>query len=184
MGCLHLISDGEEIARRRRLVPAGSLVEVWQDLYAGGDFWLGDESKALLDAAGTPLKPQLSLDGAWVPIYYGPRITDLDSVPPAESLQARALSAHGLAVAWITLDQFGERTHYEPESPANPVFFLRRPRSATAHVWRLFRTRREAIVYMREYYGKDPEAREWARTLPAETYAELLERHAQRDSLS
>ena len=184
MGRLHLISDDEEISRRRRLVPAGSLVEVWQDLYTEGDFWIGDESKALLDVTGTPLKPKLSLDRAWVPIYYGPRLTDPGSVPHEESLQSRALSAHGLAVAWITLDQFGERSRYEPQSPADPVFFLRRPRSVTAHVWRLFRSRREAIVYMREYYGKDPEAQEWARTLPAETYEELLAHHAQRESLS
>jgi len=92
-----------------------------------------------------------------------------------ESLQARALSARGVAVAWITLNQFGERTEYEPQSPTDPIFFLRRPRGGAAHIWRLFRTKPEAIAYMREYYGKDPEAREWAQSLPVETFEELLE---------
>lgn len=174
MGRIYVISDGQEIGRRRTLVPAGSLVEIWQDLYTAGDYWIGSDGKALLDATDTPLKPKLSLDGAFVPIYYGPRLCDLESLPPEESLRARVLSARGIAVAWITVNQFGERTVYEPQSPVDPIFFLRRPRGATAHIWRLFRTKQEAIAYMHEYYGKDPEAREWAQGLPVENFEELL----------
>ena len=44
--------------------------------------------------------------------------------------------------------------------------------------WRLFRTRPEARVYMAEYYGRDSEGRAWAETLPAETFEDLLARHA------
>ena len=175
MGRIYVISDGREIGRRRTLVPAGSLVEIWQDLYTAGDYWIGSDSKSLLDATGTPLKPKLSLDGAFVPIYYGPRLCDIESLPSEESLRARVLSARGVAVARVTANQFGERTVYEPQSPTDPTFFLRRPRGGTAHVWRLFRTKREAVVYMREYYGKDPEAREWAQDLTVENFEELLE---------
>lgn len=178
MGRLFLISDGPEIVRRRKLIPSGRLVEAWQDLYVAGDFWMGDESKASLDATGTSIKPKLSLDSACVPIYYGPRLSDIASLPSEESLQARVLSARGVAVAWITVDRFGARTVYEPQSPADPIFFLRRPRAGAAHIWRLFRTRPEAIAYMREYYGTDVEALGWAQTLPVENYEELLKHHA------
>lgn len=173
MAHIHLISDVAEVARRRKLVPAGRLAETWPDLGQAG-FWVGAESKALLDATGTPLDARLSLDGARVPIYYGPRLRDIESLPLEESLRARVLSARGIAVAWITVNQFGERTEYAPQSPEDPIFYLRRPRGATAHVWRLFRTKQEAIVYTREYFGKDPEALEWAQDLPADDYESLI----------
>jgi len=98
-------------------------------------------------------------------------------LPLEESLRARVLSARGIAVAWISYDQFGERTVYEPTGPADPIFYLRRPGGSAAHIWRLFRTKPEARVYMAEYYGRDSEGRDWAETLPAETFDELLARH-------
>jgi hypothetical protein len=177
---LYLTGEGGEIARRRRMMAPGQLVEAWQDLYVAGDFWLGETSKALLDGAGDPLPVKLVLDGGAVPIYYGPRLRDVESLPLEESLQTRVLSAHGIAVAWITYDQFGERTAYEPAGPADPIFYLRRPAGTAAHVWRLFRTRREAHAYMSEYYGKDSEGRDWTETLPVETFEELLAKHGQR----
>ncbi|HEV8437629.1 MAG TPA: hypothetical protein VGT40_06010 [Methylomirabilota bacterium] len=180
MARLYLVHDSGEIARRRKLVPPGRLVEAWPDLYATGQFWLGATSKELLDEVGTPLPATLSLDGAGVPIYYGPRLQDVESMPLEESLQARVLSAHGIAVAWITFDRFGARTVYEPTGPTDPIFFLRRPAGTAAHIWRLFRNRREAHVYMAEYYGRDAEGREWAAALSVESFEQLLERHAIR----
>jgi hypothetical protein len=179
MAKIYLTGEGGEIVRRRRLVPAGQLVEAWQDLYVAGDFWLGESSKALLDGVDGPLPVKLVLDGGTVPIYYGPRLQNVESLPLEESLQSRVLSAHGIAVAWITIDQFGERTVYEPSGPADPVFFLRRPSGTAAHLWRLFRTRREAHAYMAEYYGKDSEGRDWSDGLPVETFNELLAKHGQ-----
>src|SRR4029077_3506802 len=114
VGRLYLVADGGEIAKRRRLVPAGRLVEAWPDLHTKGDFWMGVEAKTLLDATGEPLLPKLGLGASAVPVYYGPRLCDVESLPAEESLQTRALSARGIAVVWITVDRFGERTQYEP----------------------------------------------------------------------
>ena len=177
MAQLYLVSGAGEIARRRKLLGPGRLVETWPDLYVAGDFWVGETSKALLDGVATPLGIKLTVDGSAVPVYYGPRLSDMESLPMEESLRARVLSAHGIAVAWITLDQFGQRTVYEPHGPADPIFFLRRPAGTVAHIWRFFTRRREAHVYMAEYYRKDGEGRDWAAALPAETFDELLERH-------
>jgi hypothetical protein len=180
MGRLHLVSDAAEIMRRRKLVPAGQIVEAWPDLHVAGQYWMGATSKACLDEAGPPLTPVLSLDAHLVPIYYGSQLRDVESLPLEESLQTRVLSARGIAVTWITFDRFGERTAHEPEGPMDPVFFLRRPAATTAHVWRLFRLGAEARRYMAEEQAWDGEGREWAEALPAQTFEELIERHAVR----
>jgi hypothetical protein len=174
MGRIHLIAGSAEIARRRRLVPAGRLVEAWRDLRLPDRFWVDDEAKSLLDATGVPLLAEVSLDADRVPIFYGARLDHIESLPTEASLRARVVSAGGMAVAWITVNAFGERTEYEPQSPADPIFFLRRPRGDTAHIWRLFRSRHDAIIYMREHFGRDAEALEWAEHLPVQDYEELM----------
>jgi len=178
LGKLYLVADGGEITRRRPLVAAGRLVEAWPDLHTKGEFWMGEDAKTLLDATGEPLQAMLELESAAVPVYYGPRLCDVESLPAEESLQTRALTARGIAVAWITMDRFGERTQYEPTSPVDSVFYLRRPGGRAAHVWRLFRSRAEAQVYMAEYFGNDPEGQQWAEGLAAATWEEMIERYA------
>jgi hypothetical protein len=181
LGKLYLVTDSVEITRRRPLVAAGLLVEAWPDLHTKGEFWMGESSKTLLDAVGEPMQARLVLEPAAVPVYYGPRLCDVESLPAEESLQTRALSSRGIAVAWITLDRFGERTQYEPTSPVDPVFYLRRPGGRAAHVWRLFQSRAEAQVYMAEYFGNDPEGQQWALGLAAATWDEMIERYAVHD---
>jgi hypothetical protein len=177
---LYFLPDGNEMVQRRAKVPKGAVVEAWPDLAVGdGTFWVGEESKALLDAAGEqPMTTRLALPADAVPVFYGPQLCDLESLPREESLRARVLSAHGVAVAWITLDRFGQRATHEPATPADPIFHLRRPGGGAGHVWRLFRTKREAINWMADAYGADSEASDWARGLPAEDFDALLKRHA------
>ena len=174
---MYLLGDGPEIARRRPLVPAGTLVEAWPDLYVKGEFWAGERTKRLLDEVGGALPAKLALDASGIAVFYGPRLADVDSLPDEESLRGRVLSAHGIAAAWITIDRFGERTVYEPAGPEDPVFYLRRPGGSAAHVWRLFRERREAQVYMAEHFGKDSEGRQWADRLPSGNWEEMVARY-------
>jgi hypothetical protein len=179
MGRLFFVHDGNEMVRRRAQVPKGAVVEAWPDMaVGGGTFWVGEDSKALLDAVGAaPMAAQLALPAEAVPIYYGPQLCDLESLPREESLRARVLSAHGVAAAWITLDRFGQRATHEPASPADPIFHLRRPGGGAGHVWRLFRTKPEAVTWMGETYGTDSEGAEWARALSAADFDALLKRH-------
>ena len=175
---LYFMTDGGEMVRRRARVPKGSVVEAWPDM-AGerGTFWVGEESKTLLDAVGDgPMAARLTLPADAVPIFYGPQLCDLESLPREESLRARVLSAHGIAVAWVTLNPMGERTSHEPRSLDEPVFHLRRPGGGSGHLWRLFRTKAEAIDWTEATYGKDSEGAEWARALPAEDFDALLKR--------
>lgn len=204
MGRLYLVGDKAEVDRRRRLCDQSALIEVWQDLCAPDIFWIGDDearrsaygrksesppaglfwmgegSKKALDRAGGELRFLLALEEDAVPVYYGPRLTDIESLPGGESLRARVLSAHGIAVAWITYDRFGARTEYQPASPLDPVFYLRRPGGHAAHLWRLFTTKREAVLYMAEYFGRDPESGDWAEGLKAEHFQELLDRYGKK----
>jgi hypothetical protein len=64
---IHLLADGEEIARRRGRAPKDSVIEAWGDLYLPGLYWLGERSKAVLDALGPPLAAQLSIPAGAVP---------------------------------------------------------------------------------------------------------------------
>src|SRR3979411_427777 len=108
------------------------------------------------EAGGEPLRPKLTLESAAGPIYYGPRLCDVESLPAEESLQTRALSARGIAVVWITMDRFCERTQDDTTAPVALVSYLRRPGRSAAHVWRLVQSKAEAVVYMAEYFGDDP----------------------------
>lgn len=180
MSRLYLTTAREEIARRRALAPKGQVVEAWPDQADGQTVWIGAETKALLDAVGEPLAAELALPADAVAVYYGPHLSDLESLPREESLKTRVLSARGFAVAWITLDRFGQRASYEPASPSDPVFHLRRVGGGAGHLWRLFRTRDEAALYMSEAYGRDSEGAEWARTLAVADFEELLKRYAER----
>jgi hypothetical protein len=177
---LYFMTDGAEMVRRRARVPKGSVVEAWPDM-AGerGTFWVGEDGKALLDAAGdTPMAVKLALPADAVPVFYGPQLCDLESLPREESLRARVLSAHGVAVCWVTLNPMGERNTHEPKSLDEPTFHLRRPGGGSGHLWRLFHTKAEAVGWMERTYGKDSEGAEWARALPAEDFEALLKRHA------
>ena len=177
---LYLVEGKDEVLRRRALVPAGQVVEAWADHEVADAFWLAEESKQLLDGAGPPLVARLTLPDDSVPLFYGPQLCDVESLPREGSVRSRALSSHGMAVAWITLDRFGERTTYEPASMNDPVFYLRRVGGGASHVWRVFRTRAEAVTYLTEAYGADSEVAAWAKGLPVETFDELVTRHGRR----
>ena len=180
------MSAGAEMVRRRGLVPQGAVVEAWPDLHVGGgSFWIGEESKALLDAHGGPdagpMASELSLPAETVPVFYGPHLCDIESLPREESLKARVLSGRGIAVAWITLDRDGQRVTHEPENPQDPIFHQRRAGSTAGHLWRRFATKREAIEFMQNAWGAESEGADWARALPADDFEALLKAHARSE---
>ena len=198
MGRVYLVSDDGEIARRRREL-SGLFIEAWPDLFRGDLFWLGDEearraaysverreplpgalywvgegSKAALDRAGQSLAWDLAIEETSVPIYYGPGLTENESLPAEDSVRARVLSAHGIAAIWTTYDASGARVEHRPTSPLDPLFHLRRPGGTTVHLFRTLTTRAEAVKVA--VAG----AADWAEKLPAEDFANLVRRHATR----
>ena len=201
MGHVYLCTDFAEIDRRRRALP-GALIEVWPDLHSGDLFWLGDEerrrqaytadvrdvrpggaywigetSKAALDVAGGgPLAWALAIDELLVPVYYGPWLADADSLPQEESLRARALSAHAIAIAWSTYDRAGRRIEHRPASPLDATFHLRRPKGRALHLFHAFRTQAEAMAAMGDRMADDPEAGAWAESLPVPDFPALMKR--------
>jgi hypothetical protein len=175
MSLIYLVEVGGDLGRRRGLLPPGSFVEAWPDLEGSGRVWIGEEARKLLDTVGPPLAAVLAIPATAVPIYYGPALSDLGSLPTEESIRTRVLSARGIAAAWVAPEASGLPAS-PPGSPDDPVFFLRRPGGSTAHRWRLFRTRQEAIDLMRRLH-EDPEAAAWAEAIAVEDYAALIARH-------
>jgi hypothetical protein len=178
---LYLTPDREEITRRRALVPKGLVVEAWPDHDQMALSWIGDQAKAALESVGPPITIALWLPAETIAIFYGPQLTELESLPTLESLRARVVSGHGIAAAWLPPEPADRGPAGEPVALADPVFPLRRVGGAVSHLWRLFRTRGEAVAYMSETYGDDSEGVEWARALPERDFEALLERHAHRD---
>jgi hypothetical protein len=111
-------------------------------------------------------------------VYYGAAAAEAESLPGEASLRARVLSARGIAVACVTFEASGERRRHEPRSPDDPLFHLRRPGGSVVHLWRLFRTRDEAVAYLAEHYPHDADAVAWARRLPTRDWDELVARAA------
>ena len=68
---------------------------------------------------------------------------------------------------------------YEPTAPADPIFHLRRPGGGAGHIWRRFETKRDALDFMREAYGAESEAFEWADSLAVDDFDALLKRYAE-----
>ena len=202
MGRVYLVSDDGEIARRRREQP-GVLIEAWPDLFRGDLFWLGDDearraayseehreplpgalywigeaSKVALDRIGSPLAWDLAIDETAVPIYYGPRLTETESLPAEDSVRARVLSAHGIAAIWTTYDASGARVEHRPSSPLDPIFHLRRPGGTTLHLFRTLTTRAEAVNVAAAGPLHESGASGWAAKLPAEDFVDLVQRHS------
>lgn len=184
MGRLYLIGQGAELAERRKRLPSTHYVEIWPDLFLPDACWISQETKMLLEEGQEPLTLLWSLAGEHIPIYYGPRLRDLESLPREDSVRLRVLSAHGIACAWVTYDREGTRWRYDPSGPHDPVFYLRRPGSQEAHLWYLLRTRGEVETFAAQTLADDPDAAEWARRIPAEDYEDLLRRFGQREKLA
>src|SRR5207249_12002423 len=102
MGRLYFMADGDEMVRRRARVPKGSVVEAWADRRGGAAFWVGEDSRRLLDEAGErPMAVRLSLPDDAVPVLYGPRLCDVDSLPREEAVRAPVVSVHVAVRGWV-----------------------------------------------------------------------------------
>ena len=156
------------------------MVEAWRDVFQEGVFWVSEATKRLLDGAGSPLASSASVEGSLISIFFPGEPRDAGSLPSEESLRARVLAGHGIAVTWYgTTAQAGRRPLPEPASPEDAFFYLMKMGGGANHVWRLFRTREEAVEFMARHFSDDAKATAWAERLPVARHAELLSRESQ-----
>src|SRR2546430_17732578 len=96
MGRLYFMADGDEMVRRRARIPKGFVVEAWADRRGGSAFWVGEDSKRLLDEAGeAPMPARVPVPADRGPGFFGPRARGLQVPPPPEARGARVLSEPG-----------------------------------------------------------------------------------------
>lgn len=175
MSRIYRIDDGRAVRERQRALPKGIVAEVWPDVFEPGTFWISEATKRLLDGAGAPLTPSAVVEGSRIPIYFPEEAREPASLPSEDSLRVRVLAGHGIAVTWYgTPSHAGGRPLPEPTSPEDAFFTLIKMGSRGNHVWRLFRTRDEAVEFMARSFPQDAEARTWAESLVVARYSELL----------
>lgn len=179
MGRIYRIDDGRAVRERQRSLPAGTVAETWPDVFEPGIFWISEITKGLLDGVGGPLMPSAVVDSSRIGIFFPDEPRDELSLPSLDSLRVRVLAGHGIAATWYGPGVHGGgRPLPAPTSPEDAFFYLIRMGSRGNHIWRLFRTREEAVQFMRRNFPDDPKARPWAEGLPVSRYAELLRPHA------
>ncbi|MBI2002741.1 MAG: hypothetical protein HYS69_16430 [candidate division NC10 bacterium] len=175
MSRIYRIDDGWAVRERQRALPKGIVAEAWPDVFEPGTFWISQATKRLLDGAGGPLTPSAVVEGSRIPIYFPEGTEERDSLPSEESLRVRVLAGHGIAVIWYgTPSRPGGRPLPEPTSPEDAFFTLMKMGSRVNHLWRLFRTRHEAVEFMGRHFPQDARARTWAEALAVARYSELL----------
>ena len=175
MSRIYRIDDGRGVRERQRALPKGTVAEVWPDVFEPGTFWVSAATKQLLDGEGEPLTSSVSVEGSRVPIYFPEEPRAADSLPAEESLRVRVLAGHGIAVTWYGMTSSpSTRALPEPASPEDAFFYLMKMGGRVNHVWRLFRTRDEAVEFMARFFPDDSKARAWVEALPVARFSELL----------
>jgi hypothetical protein len=175
MSRIYRVDDGPDLRQRQRALPKGTVAEVWPDVFTPGMFWVGEATKHLLEKAGGPLRSSAVVESSRIPIFYPDEPRDLASMPLEESVRVRVLAGHGIAATWYgTTAHPGIRPLPEPATPEDAFFYLMRVGARTNHVWRLFRTREEAVEFMGRTFPHDARASAWAGSLPVARYLDLL----------
>jgi len=179
MSRIYRVDDGRAVRERQRALPRGTVVEAWLDSFEPGTVWVSEATKRLLDGVGPPLRPSLTVESAYIPIFFPDEPRDAASLPSEDSLRVRVVAGHGIAVTWYgTTSQVGGRPLPEPTSPEDAFFYLMKMGGSANHAWRLFRSRDEAVEFMARHFPDDAEARAWAEALPVARYPELLSRES------
>ena len=175
MSRIYRIDDGRAVRERQRGLPNGTVVEAWPDAFDPATSWISEPTKRLLDGVGEPLMPSAIVESSRISVYFPEDLRGADSLPAEESLRVRVLAGHGIAVTWYgSTSSAGTRPLPEPTSPQDAFFYLMRMGGSANHVWRLFRTRDEAVELMGRFCPDDPKGKAWAEALPVSGYADLL----------
>ena len=151
----------------------GRYFEIWPDVFEGGLYWVGGETKALLDDLKVPHDIRYAVDDERVPIFYGGRPPGTpDVLPGAESVRTRTLAWRGIGVALV--EEGSGRPSLEPSGPEDAYFFLSRPRAGRYFIWRLFRSKEDARAFIRKHHFADADLEGWLAASPVERFADLV----------
>jgi hypothetical protein len=178
MAILVLIRATPDLRARReraaRELPKGQLLETWRDVFLPDLFWMGEETKAALDAGGSaPLTAVARVDEEAVPIWQG-TVEEAGSLPTPRSIRTRTLAGHGIGAAWVRPLKGGAGLPHEPTGPEDAFFYLMRAGGSPNHLWRLFRSPADARYHLARALPADAAAAAWAEALAHEDYGALL----------
>ncbi len=169
------IDDRLAVRKRQSELPAGIVVQVWPDVFDPRASWISEETRRLLERENAPLPVGAIAEAASVSLFLPGEVRDDSTLPSSDSLAVRVLAGHGIAATWYsTPARPGGRPAVEPASPEDPFFTMMRMGSQVNHMWRLFRTRDDAVRFMQKHFATDRAAQEWAARLGVASFQELL----------
>lgn len=174
MGLFGITLDDIASARRRILGRSpGRYFEIWPDVFQGGLYWVGAQTKALLDEGQVPYLARFSVEDDRVPIFYGAAPpASLEVLPAPDSVRARTLAGRGIGVALV--EEGGARPSVEPAGPEDAYFSLTRPGASRYFIWRLFRSKEDARTYLRKHKVVDEALEAWLAASQIEQFADLV----------
>lgn len=176
MGRIYQVVDPTRLRARREAVEGGGALEVWPDVFERDACWLVEAAWSRLapsDPAAAPPVRRL-VDGDRVPILFPAGVVGAESLPDPDAVRARVLSRHGIAAFWVPPGEAGPQVLDTAVGPQDLFFFLRRPGSARAHLWRLFRSRYDARGFLGRRYPSDARLEGWMAVLPYEDFDALV----------
>jgi len=169
-------TEMERISGALRARDATRVLEVWQDFFEPGHFWVDDKLWAELDSSLGRCSIRGRVAAERLPVFLGSHIpADEPSLPTVTSLRLRTLAGHGIGVAVVDREGEGEAQQRAPTGVRDAFFYLMRPRGGRNYLWRLFRSRDDAEHYLARHAGYGPEAAAWAAALADEPFRALLE---------
>jgi len=161
--------------RQVRAKAPGRVIELWPDVFAAELYWLAPETRALLDACGAEVRYLYKVEEAAVPLYGLERYPGSPAdLPAPDSVRTRTLAGHGIGVEFVQALREGDTPAAEPTAPTDAVFFLRRPGGEMNFLWRLFRSRADAMHQAAQRRGTDPGFAAWVEQLRVEDFSGLL----------
>ncbi len=191
-GCMAVISQialGQglglgDLWRQLRERLKGRYVEIWSDVFEEGIFWVADEARVALDDVKIPFEIVRQIPVDRVRVYCAAHLQpDPDSLPKEDSVRARVLAGHGIAAVLFFIGDGKTMPPEEPTHPRDALFYLSKPGAKQYYLWRLFRSKEDAEHHVAQRLREDEGARDWAASLPALSYGELVEKgESERDT--
>ena len=150
-------------------------VEIWVDVFDPAIHWAAEVARAVLDEVGIGYRVTGEVNAEAIPVFFPAGLeTPPEILPDGDSLRARILAGHGIAAALVSVASSANPPREEPTTPEDSLFYLSKPGGGRYCIWRLFRSKEDAVYHMQRSFPDDPGGAEWIEQVRGGDYTSLL----------